>query len=378
MDSVDCFWIIKNTTAEWLWERTAASLHDWGTGTLLRIMTGWFEKLCQGHSDQQDINCREMLCVLFFWDIRSWKGEKTKHHWHMDDFSIVHRESNILSKDHIKPIELLREHLAKKRFPSLVKKQHKRCLSYWLNAVTTDHLLHYSKDNNHTQCTLQLPFNYASLSQTVISTYHCISWETIKSLKKTLAYLPLSWKSLKRNWRSVYLKKTKVIHSHQSTLKGLLWEGSSHHAVLASLGFSALFFPRCTSPPRPECPGLKNSLPRLVNLLGPRCARRGWEAQRNTTLTATRSNRAGLSLPVCMAWCLQTIPSSGSDRKSSLTQHGNAPWHRSLQILSIQTSPTFFNTEPSSVPTVPHKPQTTTALFSTGRSKIWGSTDSIL
>lgn len=40
----------------------------------------------------------------------------------MDHFSIVHREPNILSKDHIKPIELLREHLAKKRFPSLVKK----------------------------------------------------------------------------------------------------------------------------------------------------------------------------------------------------------------------------------------------------------------
>lgn len=173
----------------------------------------------------------------------------------------------------------------------------------------------------------------------------------------------------------ISLLKKKVIHS-QSNLKGL-WEGSGHHTVFASLGFSALFFPRCTSP-RPECLGMKNSLSRLVNVLGPRCTRRDWEAQRNTSLRATRSNRAGLSLPVCMAWCLQTIPSLGSDRKSSLIQPGNTPWHRSLQILSIQTSPTFFNTEPSSVPRVPPTSQMTKALFSAGHSKTWDSADSIL
>lgn len=160
----------------------------------------------------------------------------------------------------------------------------------------------------------------------------------------------------------ISLLKKKVIHSHQCNLKGL-WEGSGHHTVFASLGFSALFFPRCTSP-RPDCLGMKNSLSALVNVLGPCCTRQDWEAQRNTSLRATRSNRAGLSLPVCMAWCLQTIPSLGSDRKSSLIQPGNTPWHRSLQILSIQTSPTFFNTEPSSVPRVPPTSQMTTALFS--------------
>lgn len=109
----------------------------------------------------------------------------------------------------------------------------------------------------------------------------------------------------------------------------------------------------------------------LVNLLGPHCTstRQGLEAQRNTLLRTTRSTTTGLSLQVCMAWCLKTILSLGSNRKSSLTQHSNAPWHRRLQILSIQTSPTFFNAEPCSVPRVPHRSQMTTALFSTGHSK---------
>lgn len=47
---------------------------------------------------------------------------------------------------------------------------------------------------------------------------------------------------------------------------------------------------------------------------------------------------------------------------------------RRLQILSIQTSPTFFNTEPSSVPRVPRTSQTTTPLFSMGCSKTLDST----
>jgi len=100
---------------------------------------------------------------------------------------------------------------------------------------------------------------------------------------------------------------------------------------------------------------MNSSLSGLVNLLCPRCrsTRQGLEAQRNT-LRATHSTMAGLSLQVGMAWCLRTILSLASNRKLSLTQHSNAPWHRRLQILSIQTSPTFFNTEPSSVPRVPN------------------------
>ena len=49
------------------------------------------------------------------------KGEKTKRHGQMDHFRIVHRESNIPSKDHIKPIQLLREHSAKGSFLAQLK-----------------------------------------------------------------------------------------------------------------------------------------------------------------------------------------------------------------------------------------------------------------
>lgn len=152
-------------------------------------------------------------------------------------------------------------------------------------------------------------------------------------------------------------------------VKELLWRRKQPPCSI-SLGFSALFFHNEPSPLRPKLLVAKNSLFRLVSPVGPCCTntRQSLEAQRNTLLRATCSTTAGLSLQVCMAWCLKTILLLGSGRKSSLTQHSNSPWHRRLPILSIQTSPTIFNTEPSSEPRVLERQQFCSPLAA---QKLW-------
>lgn len=141
-------------------------------------------------------------------------------------------------------------------------------------------------------------------------------------------------------------------------VKELLWRRKQPPCSI-SLGFSALFLHKEPSPLRPKLLVVKSSLFRLLSPVGPCCTktRQSSEAQRNALLRATRPTTAGLSLQVCMAWCLQTILLLGSGRKSSLTRHSNSPWHRRLLILSIWTSPTIFNTEPSSEPRDPERQQ---------------------
>lgn len=150
-----------------------------------------------------------MLYVLFLWDIKSSKGKRQKDYGHMDHFRRVRKESNILSKDHIKPISAPKRALGQRQPPSLVKKKKttQEVLKLSKDVLTRDHVLHYSKDSNNIQSRLQLPFNYAFLTQLKKQITHCdlyqpyMFWESIEVLEKSLAYLPLSWKSLKRSWR---------------------------------------------------------------------------------------------------------------------------------------------------------------------------------
>lgn len=67
MDSGHYFWINKNTTAEWLQERTAVSLHDWDVGTLLRIMTRWVDNYVR------DVQTRKILIAGKYFASHSFK-----------------------------------------------------------------------------------------------------------------------------------------------------------------------------------------------------------------------------------------------------------------------------------------------------------------
>lgn len=157
MDFIAYFWIIKNTTAE----RTAVSLHVWGAGIFLRIMTRCFGKLL-------DIQTSKILiagkCFVSypFWDIRSWIGEKDKTPWAHGSFQNSTRRIKHTVQDHIKLIQLLRKRTTKGGFLawSKKKKNHKRHLSYQQNVLTTDD---YSTLDNHIQHTPQLPFSYVFL-----------------------------------------------------------------------------------------------------------------------------------------------------------------------------------------------------------------------
>lgn len=72
------------------------------------------------------------------------------------------------------PFQLLREHLAKGNLLAwLKKKTTQEVLKLSKDVLTRDHVLHYSKDSNNIQSRLQLPFNYAFLTQLKKQITHC-------------------------------------------------------------------------------------------------------------------------------------------------------------------------------------------------------------
>lgn len=162
----------------------------------------------------------------------------------MDHCRIVHRESNILSKDHTSSPFSSWESPQQRRLTYLGCKTTRE--AFKLSTKCSDNRPSITllwRPQSHTMCTATA--FYLSFPDTTKNKNHkCdlylpyIFWISIKRLEKSLAYLPLSWKISERSWRLVYLKKIIVTR--------VIWRdscagGSSHHAVFP-WGFLLCFF----------------------------------------------------------------------------------------------------------------------------------------